>query len=852
MQIEGLETQPYMLESLPDSFRYDRRIEAYGHNCGVEAEGGVFRSADTIVVDGGRPEYGTPSPVQPDLSFETLADAPIEQLEILVASFEKWVDEHWEETALLRRKEENGWDDRMMDEALGEAQKAHLEALRIRNGVDLLRRNDDLRRAFKLMNEAMKHSATKVDGKLKYEGWRSFQIAFLLSTISSVLRDDEGDDFVDTVWFATGGGKTETYLGLLVTAALYERIKGRKTGVTAWSRFPLRMLSMQQTQRFANALAGAELVRQREEIPGAYISLGYFVGRESTPNRLAKRPKSGEPDFNDPDMPGRYKVLLQCPFCKHDSLEMGFNRELVKLEHRCNRRGKGCPWKMPALPFYVVDDEIFRFLPTVVIGTLDKAALMGFQASIAGFFAPPNGFCSSIGHGHVYAGRASKKNGCLVWDCEAPVKPLIQPAHWYGLTMRLQDEVHLLRDSLGAVDSHYESLMDHVQQAFPGGARCKVIASSATLSGHDRQVGVLFNRPGRVFPLQGVVSGESFWSSQPDPGKTPGQLLRRYVAVAPRGVTHEFVSDRTVEALQRGVLRLTKEPEVVCTEAGIDVAHASRLVSFYGVNVVYGNTVRDVEAIRRSLEGQVDVGQLSLNAVTLTGNTSFAEVRKVLNRLEEPEPAYADRIHAVAASSMLSHGVDVERFNIMVIHGLPLTTAEFIQTTARVGRTYPGLVYVLHRMSRERDAASFRQFVPYVKQGDRFVEPVPVTRRSRRVLDLTLPGLAEARRLLVHERTADKALTMIQQYTAFLDAEGMSPQSELEELLQALGFTNEDDHVLRRHVMQWLELWEYSLRNPAPNIVFPSKVLPHGRAPMQSLRDVEPSAPIHTGGFDRD
>ena len=123
-------------------------------------------------------------------------------------------------------------------------------------------------------------------------------------------------DVVDTVWFATGGGKTETYLGLLVTAALHDRLTGKTTGVTAWSRFPLRMLSMQQTQRFADALAGAELVRRAEGIKGAPISLGFYVGAAGTPNRIDVEAKDGMPDPEDETMPGRYQVLLTCPFCQ--------------------------------------------------------------------------------------------------------------------------------------------------------------------------------------------------------------------------------------------------------------------------------------------------------------------------------------------------------------------------------------------------------------------------------------------------------------------------------------------------------------------------------------------------------
>jgi hypothetical protein len=762
---------------------------------------------------------------------------------ILTDAFSKWVDETWGDAALTQRSHRLDWTSEMLKSARDEATEAYVEAERLRLSVQLLSSNMQLERSFRLMNEAIGHAATRSDGSMKYESWRPFQIGALLTMLPSVTGDSGDAEVVDSVWFATGGGKTETYLGFLVATALYERLSGRETGITGWARFPLRMLSIQQTQRFANALAGAELVRRREVLGGAPISLGFFVGQSGTPNRVPREMNNeNDVDVEDDSMPARFQVLRECPFCHYDSIEMVFERRLWKLEHRCRRREYGCPWPKQSLPVFIVDDEIFRFLPTVIVGTLDKAALMGSQASIAGFFGPPGGICSTHGHGYVYAARKSRANGCLVPGCSGSTQRLPQQAERYGISVRLQDELHLLRDSLGAVDSHYEGLIDHVQQVRTG-HRSKIVASSATLTGQKHQVKTLFQREGRVFPQQGVSAEESFWSKEADPLQDSNQLRRRFVAVAPRGVTHDYVRDRTVEALQQAILRLLDDPASVCTEARVDPNYVAEIASYYGVHVVYGTTVRDVDAARRSLETEIKLS-ISLEARTLTGATPFDEVRNVLERLEEPEAAYEDRIHAIAASSMLSHGVDVERLNVMVMLGVPLTTAEFIQTTSRIGRRYPGLVYVLHRMSRERDAASFRQFNAFVRHGDRFVEPVPATRRSRRVLDITLSGIVEARRLLIHEPRAHKALTMIQPYLHHLEDEKITAQTELEVILGLLGFAGDGDHALREHIKRWLEEWEHNLNYPPPDKIFPNEVLPSGERPMMSLRDVEPSAPI--------
>jgi Amidohydrolase family len=87
-----------------------------------------------------------------------------------------------------------------------------------------------------------------------------------------------------------------------------------------------------------------------------------------------------------------------------------------------------------------------------------------------------------------------------------------------------------------------------------------------------------------------------------------------------------------------------------------------------------------------------------------------------------------------------------------MVTGIPLGTAECIQSSARIGRRWPGLVFVVHKIGGERDASVFRSFPKFVEQGDRFIEPVPITGRSRRVLERTVAGLELARIWIVHER----------------------------------------------------------------------------------------------------
>jgi hypothetical protein len=831
LEVAGMLTNPFQLEALPDSFRYDRDVPAYGINVGVDVPvPGMFRTSDTISVQTHRPDYWNSKRPEPDLSFAALAADPIPQLTALVDALTEYDDEHWSTTALDARRAAEKWTSAMRAEADKSAAEIFAERDRLLAGLELLRTRPEILRSFQLMNLAIARSA---EGR-GYRRWRPFQVGFLLSAVRFLAEPGAEADYVDTVWFATGGGKTETYLGLLLTAAFFDRLTGKRMGVTAWSRFPLRLLSLQQTQRFADALAGAEIVRQEQDDlkRTSPFSLGFLVGQAGTPNKIVPKPEGDEIGPDSSGMPDKYRVLLHCPFCRDENVKMKFDRQRWKLEHHCTN--PQCPWGKRALPMYIVDQEVFRFLPTVVVGTLDKAASISLQQAMRGLIGPPQKFCSVEWHGFTYATRRSTPNGCLVPGCQGTLKPLPMPEGRFGPSLRLQDELHLLRDSLGAVDSHYESLLDHLQDKLCG-TRAKIVASSATLTGYDRQTEVLYRREGRVFPQPGPRAGESFWTVR------KAEKLRRFVAVAPRGVTLEHVSDRTLDALQSCIRDLKDHPATVCADAGIDRLHVEDIISLYGTDVVYGSTLYDVEAAGRSLASNNTIG--GINVEQLTGQTDFDEVRDILERLEKPEEKFEDRIHVIAASSMLSHGVDVDRLNTMVMLGLPLTTAEFIQTTARVGRRYPGLVYVLHKIGRERDAQTFRHFDKYVSQGDRFVDAIPITRRSRRVLALTIPGVVAARTLMIREPASKQRLSTPAMLRQYVRDSGLTPADEATTVASVLGLDGAEDALHQEQIIEWVRDWFADLEDPASTAKFINDL--GDPSPMRSLRDVEAQAPIH-------
>ena len=824
---------PFVLDALPDSFRYDRTVEAFGVNGGVELVDGTLRTSDYVVTSRPRPLFWDEQldATRPDLSFDRLATDPLPPLHHLVAAARRWGERYWSAAALDARSAALGWTMEMRTAAGREARLFDEEVARLQQGVDTLASDERLLFAFKLMNEAMLHAANG-----RYTGWRAFQVGFQLQAITSLVDETEKERLtVDTLWFATGGGKTETYLGLVVLACLLDRLRGKRSGVTAWSRFPLRMLSLQQMQRFADALAGAELARRAHDLGGAPIRLGFLVGAGATPNRIREDPSenANAEDAYDPEMPGRYKRLERCPFCHRRTVETAWNGRHWQLEHRCS--ATDCPWPERALPVCVVDEEIFRLLPSVVVGTLDKAATIAWQAAMRGMVGAPLARCTGEGHGYRYAPRSSNSDGCLVPGCRYTAEPLGQERALFAPTLRVQDELHLLRDSLGAVDSQYETLLDHLQSS-DGATAAKIIASSATLAGHDEQIRVLYRREGRIFPMPGPTAGVSFWSQNSE------QLMRRFLGLAPRGQTLEYAADRIASVLQKQIRRMRSEREAIADEIGVPLGDLDDLLTLYGTHVVYGSRLRDVEAAARSFGSEIPVAPLE--SVTLTGGTPFDEVREALDRLTSPEDDFDQRIHLVAASSMMSHGVDVDRLNVITVLGLPLATAEFIQTTARIGRTHPGLVIVLHRMGGERDASVFRSFATWVTHGDRFVEPVPITRRSRRVMELAYPGAFAARVLNIYEPAAvtrtGKNLMRASRLRDWFADQGIDEHDEWRELCRALGINPDADGALAADLRRLVVQTFRALEEPGDML---SNQLAND-PPMTSLRDVEAQAPI--------
>ena len=636
------------------------------------------------------------------------------------------------------------------------------------------RTDENALRAFKLTNEAFVHS-----GAGRYESWRPFQLGFLLAALPSLVDPTSAERrVVDTLWFATGGGKTETYLGVVVfTVSLRPHAR----------QGPRHLLLESFSARGCSRCSKRNVSPMRSPAPNSPAAVPASRASRSrsasssaangTPNRIrddagAERRQRHRPRHAPPKQSAPALSVLPRPEPR-DALRPPA-LALAPLLHQPRlpmAGGRTCPSMSSTR-------RSIGSLPSVIVGTLDKAASVAMQAAMRGLYAAPLGTCKGHRHGFTYAPR-SKTAGCLVPECKHATRPLPQAKELFAPTVRIQDELHLLRGGLGAIDAHYETLLDHLQQA-TGSPVPKNIASSATLAGYEGQVAALYHRDGTVFPLPGPAEGVSFWTNDQPLTRAPlrrPRAARRHARVRQRPTGRVAAASRPPPA--------TIDPAGTCAELNVDPSLAEFLIDTYGTHVVYGNTVRDVEAAVRSFETQP--GVTPLNVAKLTGGTLLEEVSEVLKRLDSPESNFEERLHIICASSMMSHGVDIDRFNVITILGVPLTTAEFIQTTARIGRRYPGLVLVLHRMGVERDASVFRTFDIFVRQGDRFIEPIAITRKSRRVLRHTFPGMFLARVLGIHEPSAvnsgGKQLTTVKELRRYLQDR---PVTEDDEFVGAL------------------------------------------------------------------
>lgn len=744
--LPGLDAKDEASKSLEFVYREAGTI-AVGHGC---AGDWATRDGSLVVIATHFPNFEVPSmtPELPvmnklniELSMTQLAGLSqngdgIGSLRKLSDAYEQWLEEQTKEASKLV-----GGDKDVARRHLIEAQAA---LARMRSGIELIETNSQIRRAFELMNHAMllqqiasraevrqysppsrkraanyspsyvsPHHSQLPDGRGM---WRPFQIGFILSALESTANRLSTDrELVDLIWFPTGGGKTEAYLGLSAFSGFLRRLRDpQDSGTEILMRYTLRLLTAQQFERATSLICAMEVIRRDSpnELGSDPYSIGLWVGGGTTPNRWADAKQA----LREITSGARRNPFLvsKCPWCgaelgPHKSGPLGYSLLGNKVRISCH--DPACQFH-DELPVRVVDEDLYERPPTLLIATVDKYAQLSWNPRARAFFG-------------------------LSDDGERKASPP---------NLIIQDELHLITGPLGSMVGSFEVIVEHLcTHKVDPTYKPKIVCSTATIRNYSDQVRWLFSRERTsLFPPPALDIDDSFFgvkATSSDGSDAPG---RKYVGIfAPALGSHMSVQIRVYAAALQSVMNLAPE----------DRDPYWTLLGFF-------NTLRDLGSTTTLLRDQIKSHLLTMwrrhgvledalsdmrrriNEVEeLTGRLRSEEVPATLALLGNSLGSGNKAVDVCLASNMIEVGIDVDRLGLMVVTGQPKTNAQYIQVTGRVGRDWsnrPGLVIVAYSPNRARDRSVFETFRANHERMYAYVEPASVTPFSLPALERAL------------------------------------------------------------------------------------------------------------------
>ena len=746
-----------------------RKVFAVGHGCAPEWDDpiGDTQGATTTVRTEMLPTYEV-RPVVPvnidDLELSMLVlsdpdnDETLDLCRRLADEYRKWIEK--EKARIVDEVPEI-----LQDTAYDHMNKCCACLERIEYGIRLLDETKLVRKAFAMMNKAMlmqqihyrisvekvrewvscgrtldiersftapeydDSSTWGISDPEKTGKWRPFQLAFILMNLRSIAEPEcDEREVVDLIWFPTGGGKTEAYLGLTAFTILLRRLnRPGNAGTTVLMRYTLRLLTAQQYQRAASLICALEyLRREREDILGSKsITIGLWVGRGVTPNREADANKAF-----DGLLKGKREnlfVILSCPWC---GARMGPVQNQRRVECKGYRKlgpnkirficdDENCAFSdNSGLPLHVIDDAIYEDPPTLLIGTVDKFAMLPWKRRSRSLFG--------------------------LDDEEFDPPELI-----------IQDELHLISGPLGSMVGHYETVIDLLCKRNHDDVRipAKIVASTATISRASEQIGALYGRNrSLLFPPQGLRAGSSFFAKEDE--KSSGRTYLGVFATAlPSHVTAQI---RVLSCLFQAVKTLEVTDEklrdpywtlMVYFNSLRELGHAATLIR---ADIrEYLNAVWDRLGLTRTLGGEETARRRRFinHALELTSRIHSSRIPETLQELFNSygSDGEARPVDVCLATNMIQVGLDVPRLSLMAVVGQPKTTSEYIQATSRVGRSDPGFVATIYNPARPRDRSHYEHFRAYHHSLYQHVEPtsvtpfaIPVRERALHALVVTL------------------------------------------------------------------------------------------------------------------
>lgn len=689
---------------------------------------------------------------------------------------------------------------------------------RLTRNISLLKKDSKAIAAFRMMNTAMymqlHHSILKknkdeiLKTKLTEEyyknvkedyKWRSFQISFILLNIDAFVKPDiddktvenvfsngwpERNEIADLVWFPTGGGKTEAYLGIIAFVIGYRRfVKGAKgNGTTVLMRYTLRLLTLQQFQRATLLICALEVIRKdnytithRCNLGEERISIGLFVGGSSLPNTWKETgfasDSSMEKELNkiikqvaDGKEISTNLPFTDCPWCGSG---LFVEKELNNVSHKtggenygindqlsicCNNTscsykgmGRNRPTKDFSLPFRLFDEDIYKFPPTLLFGTVDKfAALANNVSSIAGERNKDSKRLFGRGHNQ---------------DSLPP-------------ELIIQDELHLLLGPLGSAVGLFEKSIDYLCTYEENGLKIKpkIVTSTATTRNTDKQIFALFNRRSEIFPKQGILSDDSFFAYYERNANKVDEYLanRKYIGILPVGKTQVWMQLRVASIALAHRLKYLKHcftnDEIFERPDALD--EYKGVFDYYHTVLSYFNSLKDVGKTQSQLSHYLpgDVNFIIKNTTSwsfldklirdeskieyseLTGRLNGEEVKSNLSNIEKKWRLILNENgkstlnsnnppEFVISTNMISVGIDVSRFNTMIISSMPRNIAEYIQASSRVARSAEGIVFTVHHPFRSRDISHYQKFKEFHEKFYSYVEPISVTPFASKALE---------------------------------------------------------------------------------------------------------------------
>ncbi|HEX2880249.1 MAG TPA: DNA/RNA helicase, partial [Polyangiaceae bacterium] len=470
---------------------------------------------------------------------------------------------------------------------------------RIRDGIELLCTNEEARTAFCLTNKAMAMAARKRRASVVPE-WRLFQLAFVLLNLRGLVEPTHADrERAELIFFPTGGGKTEAYLGVIACTLLLRRLRSQNTphaglGVTVILRYTLRLLTLDQLARAATLVCALELLRRED--PAKFgperFSVGLWVGRSATSNTMAEVQKAVLQ--YQTGRSGNPSPLTNCPWCdtelKPNSLSLRTagkltNKSPEEVHIGClNDKCEFCAANhLDGIPVVFVDEQVYRELPAFLIGTVDKFAMIPWRGETGKLFGKVTGrtgriFYNSTDSSSLPKGAQSLPQGAL------PPELIVQ------------DELHLISGPLGTMVGLYETAIDFLSRSGQGDkiVRPKVIAATATVRRATEQMQALYARKEVcVFPPPSVDAMDTYFSLVDPDLNHAGRL---YLGVAAQGRAMKAILVRVYRALIAAGAHSY-------AQAGDAVKTADAYTTVAG----YFNSLRELGGMRRIAEDELRV-----------------------------------------------------------------------------------------------------------------------------------------------------------------------------------------------------------------------------------------------------